>query len=498
MSARRSDPAWRAVLPVALVVLGLGCFDSSGAPPGARCMAPRTVRSVMLEPTRRVDLLVLDDNSSGTAEDQVSLTAAFPRLLSALVTGDRDGDRRLDFAPVEDLHVGIVTSDMGNLGAPVPATCETTFGDDGVLVTRGSPWVAGCAETYPPFLTIGPGTDVARLARDFQCVALVGTGGCGFEQPLEAVLKALTPSTSPIRFALDTTGHADRENAGFARDDSLLAMVVLTDEDDCSVSDPELFDPTSVRYTGELSVRCAVYPDAVQPVSRFVDGLRALRSARPARLVFAVIGGVPLDLVAPSGPTDFVAMLGDERMQSRVSEGGMLMRLAPSCNVPGRGIAMPPQRIVEVAHGLAPWSTVQSMCQDDYASAMDAIAAQIASGLESTCLARSVVADAAGHVACDVLEIMPGAGDVTRCADAPGRTFVRMSSSELGEPLGREVCAVPETPRGAGAGWYYEEGTDAAAACGPATPQRIAFTAGFGRAPGATFRVECMEQVCDG
>jgi hypothetical protein len=118
---------------------------------------------------------------------------------------------------------------------------------------------------------------------DIACVAAMGTGGCGFTQPLEAALKAVTPTTSSITFAMGTVGHGDGVNAGFVRPDSLLVVLVLTDEDDCSALDPDLFNPSSARYTGALNLRCFMYPEAVHPMSRYEDGLFAL--ARTPRTV---------------------------------------------------------------------------------------------------------------------------------------------------------------------------------------------------------------------
>ena len=43
-----------------------------------------------------------------------------------------------------------------------------------------------------------------------------------------------------MRLALDP---ATTENAGFLRENSALAIILLTDEDDCSARDPLLFDP---------------------------------------------------------------------------------------------------------------------------------------------------------------------------------------------------------------------------------------------------------------
>lgn len=321
-----------------------------------------------------VDLLFVIDNSGSMAEEQASLVAGFPTLVSALVSPpDRDGDRRPDWLPVPDLHVGVVTTDMGTGGNTVPTCTDPVFGDDGVLVTRGSTALAGCAATYPSFLSfVVSESDPALLARDFACVASVGSGGCGFEQQLDAMLKAVVPSTSPIRFAFDSTGHGDGRNAGFLRPDSLLGIVIVTDEEDCSAADPEIMNPTSSEYPGDLNLRCFMYPSAVHPIERYVDGLRALRPDRPELLAFAVIAGIPVDLASPTS-TPFDAILSDPRMQEEI-DPSMPTRLRPSCNVPGRGVAYPPRRLVEVARHLAPHSTVQSICESDFSPAVSAIA----------------------------------------------------------------------------------------------------------------------------
>ncbi len=323
-----------------------------------------------------VDMLFMVDNSGSMAEEQASLTVQFPRLVRGLATGDRNADGVEDTLPIHDLHFAVITSDMGNGGFPVPP-CATTFGDDGILVTRGNTGTAGCMAEYPPYLGFMPPGDTARFAADFACVARAGTGGCGFEQPLEATLKALTPSTSPITFNFGTVGHEDRENAGFVRANSLLAVVLMTDEEDCSVIDPELFNPPSTVYPGDLNLRCFRYPSAVHPVGRYIDGFRALRSDRPDMFVLGVIAGIPPDLVRDPARADFDAILADPRMQEEIDTGAMMTRLTPSCNVPGRGLSFPARRLVQVAQAFGAQSVVQSICQEDFGPALDAIAARI-------------------------------------------------------------------------------------------------------------------------
>ena len=79
----------------------------------------------------------------------------------------------------------------------------------------------------------------------FQYLAKVGSNGCGFEQQLEAVTKALDENETP-------------ENRGFVRDGSLLAVIFITDEDDCSAQDPNtLFrgDPSGGTCDDTLGCR---------------------------------------------------------------------------------------------------------------------------------------------------------------------------------------------------------------------------------------------------
>src|SRR5262249_38392704 len=91
----------------------------------------------------------------------------------------------------------------------------------------------GCMASYPHFLQFTAGTtDPTQYGADFTCLARTGTAGCGFEQQLDAMLKAVLPQTDPTIFAEGTHGHGDEANAGFLRTDSLIVLFVITDEDD--------------------------------------------------------------------------------------------------------------------------------------------------------------------------------------------------------------------------------------------------------------------------
>ncbi len=326
-------------------------------------------------PFSGLDLLFMIDNSNSMTEEQANLAQEFGYLITALASGDLDGDGREDFSPIESIQVGVISSDMGTGGFPVETCSESNFGDDGVLRDRGNTARRGCMGTYPKFLSFSAGvTNVDRYAEDVTCVAAMGVNGCGFEQPLDAILKAVTRSSSRTRFHAGTVGHRDGANDGFVRRDSLLAIVALTDEDDCSASDPDLYNRGSVTYAGDLNLRCFAFPEAVHPIDRYVDGLIEARAA--SNLVFAGIVGVPRD-VAGLG---YGRMLAHPDMQERI-DPRMPTRLVPSCNRPGTGLAFPPVRVVRVAQGLedrGALTTIQSICQDDLRPAVDSILRLIA------------------------------------------------------------------------------------------------------------------------
>ncbi len=329
-----------------------------------------------------VDLLFMIDDSSSMSEEQTSLGMQLPRLVRALASGDLEADGIPEFRAARSLQVGVVTADMGTGGAAVPTCDAPTTGDDGILRTRGD--ASGCMGGAPRFLSFEPGADLDAFAADVACVARQGTSGCAFEQQLEAVLKAVTPSTSPIRFVDDSRGHADGANDGFIRPGALLVVVIVTDEEDCSASDPEIFDPGSSTYSGPLTLRCFQHSGdpPLHPIDRYVDGLLAVKGD-PRGLVYAAISGVPRELVADT--TDYAAILAHPDMQERV-DPTMPTQLRPSCNVAGRGLAFPPRRIVEVGRRLQQRgvsTTMQSICQADFTPAVDAILERIGIWLQN-------------------------------------------------------------------------------------------------------------------
>ncbi len=141
-----------------LAVLASGCYrnviaidDPDGAPlpwdGGVVLTAGKCV-----EPSG-IDLLFVIDDSASMTEEQESLAAQLPRFVRALVEPpDDDGDGAPDWPPIVDMHVGVITTDMGTGGFAVPTCSDASVGDDAVLRTVGRVAIAGCAASYPAIL----------------------------------------------------------------------------------------------------------------------------------------------------------------------------------------------------------------------------------------------------------------------------------------------------------------------------------------------------------
>ena len=347
--------------------------------------------SVCRPATSELDVLLAVDNSGSMSEEQAALAAELPRLARVLATGDIDNDGVQDFPAAASIHWGNISTDLGAGIDGVP-TCNGN-GGDAALLSAGSRSDESCDATYAglfDYEASASGADPDAFAHDVACVARAGSSGCGFEQHLEASLRALTPSSSAISFFGGTSGQEDVANAGLVRSDSVLAIINLTDEDDGSAQTAELFDPESATYAGDLNLRNYQYPEALQPVSRYVDGLAALR-ADAGRLVFATVAGVPADLVADPSTTDYAAILADERMQFEVSEPTEVQptpSVVAACVSESGGRAFPARRLIETSQGLEARGAntiVQSICSDNLDAAVDAILARIAGSLAGSC-----------------------------------------------------------------------------------------------------------------
>ena len=199
----------------------------------------------------KVDILLVVDDSASMADFKQE---ELPRLLDALVSGSAP-----EFAAIENVHVAVTSTNLGageelwNPGDERPAgptmdgsepmahgavgQCEGR-GDDGVFIPLEGQDLAQCEAQYPTYVSLDHGNAELATSQTVACLPSLTALGCGYEQPLEATLKALWPAKDQRVGFLYGEGHGAGANAGFLRDDSLLIVVVITDEDDCSAEDP--------------------------------------------------------------------------------------------------------------------------------------------------------------------------------------------------------------------------------------------------------------------
>lgn len=509
-SARSRHTAWLGGL---VAIAMLGCVEP---PAPAACLVSITGDTIQVTSIQDVDLLLMIDDSPSMAEEQLAVVAQLPRIIGILASGDRDGDGVRDFQYARSIHVGVVSSNMGAASANIDACAGV--GDDGIMSSHG------CAPENPSaiFEFMDDRDDPASFASDVACAVSLGTGGCDFAQQLEASLKAVSfvptaEGTSPVTwtrpgyrppiFAGSTFGHGSDANAGFLRPYSALAILLVTDEDDCSASDPALLDSTDPRFAPvPIGLRCSTFPDALHPIQRYVDGFIGLRS-QSSLLVFAAITGIPRDAV--SSGLGYDAILGLETMTERV-DPALGDRLLPSCTTPSGGAAFPPRRIMQVAQGLerlGASTTVQSICSDDFTAAVDVVLEKISATLAGACLPRSLSRDRShdGGRRCDILMLLPrigGPAAVQHCADMPSPEAFTLERVEVttvgGAEIRRELCRVRYVGvEGAGTvpGWFLDDGDPrlgAASMLPHGCDRRIAFSV-VQAAHGAELRLECSQ-----
>ncbi|MDB4976315.1 MAG: hypothetical protein JWN48_4656 [Myxococcaceae bacterium] len=447
--ARRNDPpASELDATIGSLDAALGVFDGSapgdaantdgGATASADAGPVSQVGPIGPVGSSAVDLLFVVDNSGSMANKQAKLISQVPRLLKVLTTGDRcAGGREAScpftdttvpkrlFAPVSSLHVGVVTSNAGGIDDPpttqvAVASCAG-LGDDGKLQNSVSIAVNGVVAGNREFLGVPQGTviiepdascaqlgavpvyqeyipgmsaaDEAALAARFRCVLRVGVRGCPFEQTLESPWKALAPSVGSggdYVFSDDSRGQGDRYNKGFLRSDALLAIVLLTDEDDCSITDAgkSLFvsggsagSEADTLY-GPVNLRCGFNyrnHDLVRDTSRYLRGFRSLKPGHPERVIFAAITGVPPAATAAASSLTDVLALPEMQFREDPTDPGFPL---PSCtNNAGMEPSFPPIRIVELARDFGEQGIVSSICAADYSDAIDRVVAKLSTQL---------------------------------------------------------------------------------------------------------------------
>jgi hypothetical protein len=345
-------------------------------------------KSIPVNINRNLDILFVVDNSGSMLAEQQQLTANFPQFINVL--------QQIE-GGLPDIHLGVVSSNVGAAGAASVPGCAGS-GDDGNLLT--GPPNNTCATTYG--LSGNYISDIAQsngtrlknytgqLDQLFTCMASLGTAGCGFEMHLESMYRALQPGKNP----------------GFYRAEAYLAVIILADEDDCSTERGEMFgDPnagissvlgprTSFRCH-EFGVRCdddpnprtlgakhGCKPDPASQyefeVQRYIDFMRNIKDDPKLVIVAGIIG-------------NFDAVAGDVTVgPDRRTNDPNLPEVQRSCitrdaNDPDDGAA-PPVRMQSFLTAFPERNTFTTICNDNLSDALVQIAELLKTAIGNPCI----------------------------------------------------------------------------------------------------------------
>lgn len=207
---RGARGGWRATVAVGL--LAAGCGRSPVIVFGEELLDDIELDDEddpVMDGCRKVDYLFVIDNSASMLIYQSQLVQSFGVFI--------DGVERSQQS-LESIHLGVVTTDTysGNVDNPDP-TCHALGG----LITTTHGHNSSESQCGPYAEGHSYMTELDDLDVTFPCAAQVGTTGNNTEVPLSALTSAVVD--------LDQPGLC---NDGFIRDDALLVVVIVTDEDD--------------------------------------------------------------------------------------------------------------------------------------------------------------------------------------------------------------------------------------------------------------------------
>jgi hypothetical protein len=323
--------------------------------------------TLQIIPLESLAILLAVDNSISMGEEQSILADGVGKLAVSL-TGAFG---------VDDIRVAAVTSDMGlswggfpyedGDGWPGTNPCSAS-GDDGAFQTCGDAGAA-YAETSPE----SPDPD---LGEHMGCLANQGTSGCGFEQQLQSIATA---------FERD-------DQQDFVRGGDLLLILVITDEDDCSIEDgPALFNSDEIQGTEDepsnLNLACQENEETLYSTGHYAGAFWAAQQNAYNAVIFAAIVGVPQGPSCEGFGDEIGDCLDHPHMQpTEPDEEDEIYYVTHACTREEDSVlvtmSIPGRRFVDLSvNYFGKMSYVYSICNADWTPAMNHLALMIAQEL---------------------------------------------------------------------------------------------------------------------
>ncbi|HLT36478.1 MAG TPA: hypothetical protein VK034_09330, partial [Enhygromyxa sp.] len=183
---------------------------------------------------KAIDFLFVIDNSVSMGDNQQNLVTSFPGFIQKI---------QETVADVDSYHIMVVKTDeywndcqiecaffpflcqFGDINAcnGAPSVCDDTLGA-GVNFPIGEDASNQYCQLTGGQRFITPQEPFDLLPSKFNCIAKVGTDGDGSERPMASLTEAISP-------ALNGPGGC---NSGFLRDDAVLVITIITDEEDAA------------------------------------------------------------------------------------------------------------------------------------------------------------------------------------------------------------------------------------------------------------------------
>jgi hypothetical protein len=438
---------------------------------------------------RNIDIVFMVDNSSSMTPLQQKLTDQFPVFMNVL-KGLPNG--------LPNVHIGVVSSSMGAGKNPSIAGCMPG-GDQGIFQSTptGNPACQRAslnADQHFIINNMGTANYTGDISDVFGCIAQLGDQGCGFEHQFESVLRALGADG----------GDAPTQNAGFLRDDAYLAVVLITNEDDCSAPpNSDLFSSDSSTVDSPLgplqSYRCNEFGHLCggqkpprQPMGevdltgtcvsaedgtllRVSDVVAALKSKKqdPSKILVAAIAGPPAPYKVALGPSQ---VKGDTSMWPYVEHSCTHKEPPPMMDT----YADPAIRIKQWVDAFGSNGLFEEICNDTFKDALNGIANEIGKKIGSPCVTGTLISTT-GQPWKDT-----DPTDIAQCSVVDHTT--NMAGTVIDSTL--QACPDMASRTGATPCWYLTTPAPGTTSC-PANSHVM----GFNRGPNAPLMTDLNSSV---
>ena len=461
--------ARRAFATLAVSAVGLAGCGKTGIRFTHDAAALGTSFRVSATSLRQLDMVFMIDNSGCSC---YATKAQFPKLIAAL-KDPTDGT-------LPDLRIAIIDSDLGTGGAYPSGSCgpktlpdgtSSIYGDQGRFQMIGAT-ACGVTSTDAQYLETRGNIGLnftGDINNVFACLAgNMGTSGCGEQHQLQA-----------FEFALVVGNIGNEQQRAMLRPNAPLALVFITDEDDCSAAPNDgMFGDKQELHGESASLRCATRahkcggvnldisppgypttaafsapfsicaartddcPDAtdtsrptqcspLRSVKRMADEIKVLKAHPDEQIVVAGIFGWPLSDGDMATATYKIAPVPNPNTVDTAHP--TVFDLWPICYDPGHK----PASSTDFDPAAAGWGAAPglrlsafldefgdnglkfSICQADFSNTMSQIGAKLAKQVQNRCLPASF----AQHTGCTAHFMVPlmapdGTSSYTQQADA--------------------------------------------------------------------------------